>query len=44
MTNVIKRVGNEFHWKINDELTIKYETKFDQNAKDGLVIETSADV
>ena len=24
-TNVFKRVGNEFHWKINDELTIKYE-------------------
>jgi len=24
-TNVYKRVGNEFHWKINDELTIRYE-------------------
>jgi len=24
-TNVFKRVGNEFHWKINDELTITYE-------------------
>ena len=24
-TNTYKRVGNEFHWKINDELTIKYE-------------------
>ena len=24
-TNVFKRVGNEFHWKIDNELTIKYE-------------------
>jgi len=24
-TNVYKRVDNEFHWKINDELTIRYE-------------------
>lgn len=24
-TSVYERVGNEFHWKINDELTSKYE-------------------
>ena len=24
-TNVFKRVGNEFHWKINNELTVTYE-------------------
>ena len=30
-TNVFKRVGNEFHWKINDELTRKYEIFYESD-------------
>ena len=30
-TNVFKRVGNEFHWKINDELTSKYEIWYESD-------------
>ena len=36
-TNRYERVGNEFHWKINDELTSKYEIWYESDLQIKLI-------